>query len=321
MTPSARRRLAHLLVLALLAVLAWFFLEPRRLLEALGAVRLGPLLVLLGVALADRLLMAVKWSQLLAATGVHLPLASVISAYLQASFVNRVVPMSLGGDIVRGVAASRPESRDRVVASMVMEKAVAVVGAVALALAGAAALAPALIARGWGSMVWSLAGLGAVVLVLILLSLSERVVRTLFRPVSGLSQRMGTSRLLGRLHAAYRGYRSRPGALAVHFLLTLIEQALQVLVVFLCARSVGIDAPASVLVPVIAVSELVRKLALVLQVWGLGELGRVLTLSLAAVDANRAVAVALLYHAVAWIVALPGALLLVLRRPAARTAA
>jgi len=310
----------HVLVLALLALLAWIFVDVTGLLEVLGEVRLAPLLLLIVLGLLDRFLMAAKWSQLLAAVGVHLPLGAALSAYFQASFVNRIVPTTLGGDLVRGVRASTRDTREHVVASMVMEKVIGVLGAVALAAAGAVMLVPELHARGWGWAVWIIAAAGVLSLAALVVSLSDTVVRRRLRPLSRLLKRPGLARVAGRLHDAYRDYRKCPSALVIHFLLTVLEQIVQVAVVYVCARAVGAETPALALLAVIAVSELFRKVAWMLEGWGLGELARILFLTLVAMETHRAVAIAILYHAVAWVVALPGAVLFVINRRGRRSA-
>lgn len=61
------------------------------------------LLPLGGIALA-----ALRWQKLMKVQGVHLPVHSYGSALLVGSFVNQVLPSTVGGDLARGVWVTRP---------------------------------------------------------------------------------------------------------------------------------------------------------------------------------------------------------------------
>ena len=94
------------LSLALLAAIVAYS-GPR---EVLGALRsVNPALIALGfgLLLADALVRAFNWFQLLRNAGCKLPLGTVIHAYFVGGFVGALLPSTLGTDLARSALAAR----------------------------------------------------------------------------------------------------------------------------------------------------------------------------------------------------------------------
>ena len=96
--------------------------------------------------------------------------------------------------------------------------------------------------------------------------------------------------------------------------LAFAEQTLQILILYLCALAIGVDVSAWLLVSVLTVSQFLRKFAIVLEGWALGEFVVVLTCALAGIDQTQALAFSLLGHVVGMVVSLPGAALMAMTR-------
>ena len=305
------RTLLHIAVLITLALAAWRYIDFRVLFATLRSTAPVTLVLLTGICFIDRGLMAIKWWQLLRAGGANPSLAHVWSVYLQASFVAPLLPTSLGGDVLRGVkVAADAESKNAVVASMAVEKVIGVLGAVTFATVASVLLRGHVGRPGVGLLLLAPPAAGLLTLALFWGSLSQKIGARL----SGWMPGEKLKHLVARLHGAYATYRGVPGALALNLLLTCIEQAVQIAVVYGCARAVGVDAPALELFAVAALSDFVRKVAIVVGGWGLAEFARVMVFSLACVEPSRALALSVLVHSVAIVASLPGAALLLRHR-------
>jgi uncharacterized membrane protein YbhN (UPF0104 family) len=90
------------------------------------------LLLLLGVALLDRCLMAYKWNLLLRSQGVRLAWLACLQLYIIGNFLSSTLPAGVAGDFYRvSKLASRVQAMPQGAASVLMER---VLGALALAV-------------------------------------------------------------------------------------------------------------------------------------------------------------------------------------------
>lgn len=108
--------------------------------EVFAAIGGIPPLILLGallIATADRFMMALKWSQLVRAAGGPMGLMQAVRIYYQAGFTSMVLPTQLGPDLLRVYLGKRLGiSSGLLVASMTVEKVIAVLAGAFLAAAG-----------------------------------------------------------------------------------------------------------------------------------------------------------------------------------------
>ncbi|RMD61077.1 MAG: UPF0104 family protein [Alphaproteobacteria bacterium] len=139
----SRRRLLWALKLAfglgLLAALVLWRDTGRQLLDLLGAFEARYLVVLAVIALAMRWTSALKWSILLRARGLRLPLARLFALYLIGQFFNNFMPSMIGGDIAKSYLLGRQiGSQARSAASVVADRLSGLVALVVMTFALAA---------------------------------------------------------------------------------------------------------------------------------------------------------------------------------------
>jgi glycosyltransferase 2 family protein len=254
----------------------------------------------------DRFLMAWKWSFLLRALGVEIRIATLTRFYYQANFTGTFLPSSVGGDLLRGYwVAKSSGGRHEVYAALVMEKVIGFLSAVNWAVAGGLVLA-AYLGTQIGSY-WIAAALGGALL------LNSLAVFSLHGVCSRMMQRMIVrifwSRALvffQRLCEAYAQFSRRRRALFRNALLTLIEHAVQIGIVFAMARSLDIRIDAVPFLAVTAVYLLIYRFPVSPDGWGVGEVTAVGLFGLIGVSAESGFALAFLSHVLQTIVILPG---------------
>jgi uncharacterized protein (TIRG00374 family) len=104
------RKTTTLLKLALSLVLLAAIVSysgPREVLAALRGVNPALIAVAFGLLVADALVRAFNWFQLLRNAGCKLPLGTVVHAYFAGGFVGALLPSTLGTDFARSALAAR----------------------------------------------------------------------------------------------------------------------------------------------------------------------------------------------------------------------
>ena len=183
--------------------------------------------------------MAWRWQQLLGARAIREPLSWLTRTYFIAYTANQVLPTSLGGDAVRiyETAKRHPGTAGVVTGSVLLDRALGGIATVALAAIGFA------LAYGrydLGAYLWLELFFVVATAVGAFVAFSSRARRTLRRFVPMLRM----VRLERPVRAVYEGvhaYRANGRLLVGLALVTLAVQAVRILPVWLCARSVGID--------------------------------------------------------------------------------
>jgi len=299
----------HGAVIVLSALAAWKYIDFRALINTLLAVQPVFILLIFLVITFDRFVMAAKWLQLLRAVSLNIPFRTVLSAYYRAFFIGRIIPSSLSGDILRGwVVTQEAEAWERVLGSMVVEKAIGMLASVALATIGVLMLSTELQREGATFVILAAPTIAALATFGFFFSLSERVGAALLNLVRWES----IKHPLTKLHKAYCLYNEQRRKLLVNFFLTLGEQALQVLYLWLCAIAINVDVSPAILISALVLSQFLRKVAMVLEGWVFGEFILVLTCVLAGIDQTQVLAFSLLSHAVGILASVPGGILMLL---------
>jgi glycosyltransferase 2 family protein len=306
---NARLLLNAALTLAL--VIAIFTLVDVK--AVVGAVRRIPL-GLLGLALlvlsVDRAAMGLKWRHLIRGAGADIRASDSISAYYQSGFAALLLPTSIGGEVIRGMAGQRAGVPGHiVVASMVLEKLVASVSNLTLAGVGAAFIWLAGSGKDIGVVV-RLSTIPGLVVVAVLAMfgsrrMHEQVGRLLGRWAPG-----RVCRAFGQLSARIVDYRARPRLLRANLLFNFGEHLIQFCVLYVLALGLGISLDLATFLAVTAIVMLVKRTAGFLESWGLAEGAVILLYSLFGVPRELSVALALALWATSIIAALPGAYLL-----------
>jgi glycosyltransferase 2 family protein len=295
----------HGAILAAVLLAAWYFIDFDEVARALTSAHWPWVALVMGLSTVDRFLMAGKWLQLLRYVQSTATFGAVLGAYYQVAFLERFIPSSLSGDALRAVLISRRfQGTNGVLATMVVEKVVAMVAAIVLALAGLGLL----LTQRYNVDLWWLFALVPALLLAVMVGL--RI--SLHRPLADGLIRLLPKRLqpsLSAIYGHYASFREAPRMLSWHFLYCLVEQFVQVLIWLVAALAIGVETPVITLMAALSVAQCVRKFAMVLDGWLLGEVSMVMICVLFGVPQTQAFTFSLLAHACVVIASLPGALL------------
>ncbi|CAL9654229.1 hypothetical protein SUDANB9_06686 [Streptomyces sp. enrichment culture] len=309
--PAARRRAlrAHLGTLvgtAVLAVLLWR-LGTGALLDGLRRIDGPAVLAALGIGLVTTVFSAWRWALVARGLRIRLPLAAAVADYYRALFLNAALPGGVLGDVHRAVRHGRSAGDlGRGVRAVVLERAA---GQVALAGAGAAVLltmpSPVLAEARRIAPPAALALLGALAVVLAL------------RPNRAPVRRGRALRaVLGEARAGLLSRRSLPGVA----LSSVVVLAGHLTLFVLAARVAGSTASVAALTPLAVLALLAMGLPLNVGGWGPREGVSAWAFGAAGLGADTGLGVAVVYGVLGLAASLPGAVVLVVRRPGARYA-
>ncbi|HSJ06679.1 MAG TPA: lysylphosphatidylglycerol synthase transmembrane domain-containing protein [Longimicrobiales bacterium] len=311
---AGRALIIQVVVLAILVTALIVWVDVRAVFARIATLSPVTLAAALALALASRFVMGYKWRQLIVAAGGRLGLARAVSVYFQSAFSSRLVSTGLGGDVLRAWLVGRSGVPGGIVlGSIAVEKLIALTTNVAFALLGAVYLLESTRAGDQGVLAWLIlagviaSGLGVATLVLL-----PQVFRRASLPAWVPARAAG---LAVRTLDALTGYRSRPAALAVNFILAAVELLVQLLRLYIIGRALGIDLPAAEFVAALMVVLFARRAAGYVEAMGLAEGVSVIALTFLGIAPETAVALAVTNYAVVTVAVLPGAYLLWRNRP------
>lgn len=316
-TPAAPRRgmrawravLIQLVVLAALIAAAVVWVDLSTVYARIAALSAAPLAAALALGLACRVVMGYKWRQLILAAGGRVSLARAVSVYFQSGFSGRLVSIGLGGDLLRAWLVGRSGVPGGIVlGSIAVEKVTALISTVVLAALGALYLIARVSEGAPDPLLW-LIGFGAA-------ACAVGATLLLYAPAHARAAALlgwlpaRVASLVDRTSAAVLGYRRTPGALAINFLLAVLEQLLQITKLYVVGRALGIDLPAAEFFAALMVVLFARRAAGYLEGLGLAEGVSVIALTLLGIAPEAAVALAVTNYAISTLAALPGGYLL-----------
>jgi uncharacterized membrane protein YbhN (UPF0104 family) len=239
---------------------------------------------------ASFLVGAARWNVFLRAAGIERSLSGAIRAYTIGMFTTNFLPTQIGGDVTRAWIASRPGMRVRTAATVVVDRASALVCLVLVAwIALAADPGPVP-----GTLI---AALGASVGVLVVAALLAAVLLR-FLPGWGAEARRAVRACL------------RPPVVRRTVLLGLVFQGLVVLALWLLARAILLDVPFSVLAVTLPLVLIATTAPISIAGFGVREGMFVLLLRQAGVGTTDATLLSLLSAVAFAIASLPGGLAL-----------
>ncbi len=269
----------------------------------------------LGITVVSRFIMAYKWTLLMRAKGIHIPLLEVFRLYYVASFLGLLLPATVGMDVVRAIflkGDDRPFSD--IVSSIIVERLLGFVMLSLVALAAGIGLAGFLLDA--NVLLWTALGLPAGLLLgavtVIVFSATDRARATVVGLTNWLKEckRLGgAAKPLQKLFDSYWGYRVHRRTLAVFCGLTLLEILTLMAWNYAATQALGIDVSVAGFVLVIPVITLLIRLPITVAGLGVVEGAYVFFLSLLGVPTDMALAAGLLAHALATVSVLPGGLL------------
>lgn len=297
-------------LLAFAAYALWRWVDWTRVGTTLATMSPGALLLAIVLAWVDRVVMGAKWRQLIRAAGGSLRLRDAISIYFQASFTDHVLPNTVTSEalrLYRGGQLGIPAPL--LLGSMAIERIIGALVAIALAGVGlmivAAELEPRMRST-FLTIVIAAAAFGILV-----------IIATWWTPLHRIAGRMlrrwlppAFIALLGKVSRALVAYRAQPTALAVNLLMALGENLLGILNFYVIGRGLGIELPMVPFFAVIAVTSLVRRVAMYIEGRGLGEGSAIALFAFLGVGSDAAVALTFAHYAIWLVASLPGAYLL-----------
>lgn len=267
------------------------------------------LVALLAIYSADRVLMALKWHQLLHVLDTRLSRPAAIRVYYESSFVGFAMPLGgLGPDIVRYLRLrGRAIPSHVTLVSILMERYIGLLATLTLVVVGFAALAaiapePALARFARLTAGGALAAAVAAGLALLVPGLRRTARRLLSR-----SRRIES--LLGKHAAAVGAYSSRHGVLAVNFALSVLEQTTPIWSYWIGSRALGTPLPLAVCVAVAPVVVVVSRLPISFGGIGLREGSAAALLVALGYDYSESMVLLMLMFFAFFVSLLPGAVI------------
>ena len=292
---SFRRWIGPAVSLGILAVVVWR-LGAGPFVAGVKGVDARALLVAAGIFFLTTLCAAWRWTIVSRGLGVRLSFPSAVAAYYRAVFLNLLLPAGIAGDVHRGVTHGR-EVNDvgRGLRAVWWERAAGQVVQVVLAIA----LLLVLPSPVRSSMPWVAAGVVVAVLAIVLLDRARR---------GGGASRW--TRIRSTVAADVRNGVLRRNALPAIVLASALVFVGHAATFVVAARTTGVDAPVSRLVP-LAVLALLAVVLPSIAGWGPREGATAWVFAAAGLGADKGAATAVAYGILVLAASLPGAIVLV----------
>jgi len=310
------KALVLLLLKALITgVLLWWlsrYFNYQQIRESLQEVDPDLILLAIGLHILSYMAGAVRWWLLFRHLAGPVSLRQIIPSYYLGVFFNNVLPSAYGGDLARSARLYvSGMSGSALVGSALMDR---ILGLVSVVMMGGIALIlmPPVLANRFAWPVLGAISLGLVfVFVLFVLPGWVKIVDR------GLGDRWPRIRAV---LSCFPRYRAAPQLLLSALGLSLLNQALVVVVFLLLAPAVGIDVPMLQFVVILMLVFLVASLPISLG--GLGPREGILMALLLplGVDSSLVLTLSIVYLFVLWCAAMPGALVLLFRANAGKDA-
>jgi uncharacterized protein (TIRG00374 family) len=300
----------HIAGYILLAVIIYFTVDFRNFADHLEMISLSAVIILVVIATLDRFAMAIKWKHLCSVLNINSGFFRFLKIYYVATFLGYCLPTSLGGEVYKAVRLSKFEKNHDVVASMFMEKIIGIFSTVAFAWAGVLYIAFNSGGKNSSTLFYILIGFTITAILATWISLHASVQNK----VLGWFGSSRVSKFIEKLTASFSEYKNHFGVIVRNFLLALVESILQLIIMCGVAIALDLDTPLPMLVSIIAVTEFVRRVAIVLDGWGLATALQIFMYGLVGITGAQALLIALLSHAVHFIASLPGGILMLTDR-------
>ena len=260
------------------------------------------------IMLVTALPMALRWQWLLAAQGIHDSFVWLTRAYFVSYAASQVLPTSIGGDAMRIYETARrhPGRTGDITAIVLLERGLGGAGTVLL---GAIGFGLAVGHYDVGAYLWleGLFVLGTAVLVFVFFARAARPLLHWSRP---LLRRLRIERPVRVFYEGVHHFRDRPGLVWKVFVFTTAIQAVRILSIWACARSVGIDLGPRIYYVMGPLFFLVLLVPLTLNGFAVREAFFVSFLGSVGIGADAAFACGFLFFLVVFVLALPGGAIL-----------
>jgi uncharacterized membrane protein YbhN (UPF0104 family) len=286
-----------LAVAVIVGALIWWS-GPQAVVDALAALKAGPVLAALGLGVVTTVCSAWRWCLIARGLGMSLSLPKAVADCYQALFLNAVLPAGMLGDLHRAVGHGRQAGDiGRGVRAFVLERLVGLVvlvGVAAVVLAAEPSLLGVL-----GELVPGAGWIGVVALVAL--------------PVLGWLLRARLRPITDDVRAVLRSG-GGPGILG----LSVVALAGYLATFVVAARAVGATAPVWQLLPLLVLALLVMALPFNVGGWGPREAVAAVGFGAVGLGAAQGLAAAVAYGVLCMVACLPGGAVLLLRLTSVR---
>ena len=307
MNTGGLSRLLRILVAVVLTAYIVWQANPALVAREATQLHVGWVAAAVALVLLDRALMAYRWMVLLVALtpGSRPPFADVLRVFFISTFVGSFLP-SVGGDVYRAYSLSRLQvSGVESAASVVMDRALGVLSMVLVAVIALAFAREMLDVPGVAATV-VIAGLGCVVGAAGIYSThAATLARAIVAYVPGRKAR----HLVEGLIDSIRRYANHHGEVTSVLLSSIVVQGLRVLQAYCLGQGLGIQVPLTTYFVFIPLIVIVMQVPITVSGLGVSQAMFDLLFTRVGVPSSQAVALSILFVALAIVGNLPGAFL------------
>ncbi len=303
-------KLFHLVGYILLALIIYFTVNLETFVDNLNQISLSAAIALIIIATIDRFTMAAKWMHLCSALNMTAGYFQFLKVYYVATFLGYCLPTSIGGEVYKAARLSRHEKSHDVLASMFVEKIIGVFSTISFAWAGVLYITFNLSNENSSTLFYILTTFTVAALLVTWASLHPAIQGKVIQ----LLNKFKIGKYLEKLTSTYSSYKSHRQVIAWNFLIAVFETTLQLVIMCGVGIALNIDIPLPLLASIIAITEFIRRVAILLDGWGLATALQIFMYSLVGISAEQALLIALLSHAIHFIASLPGGIVMLTDR-------
>ena len=307
---KSKHNFYHIAGYILLASFIYYSVDLEELVGHIYKISPVSALILILAATIDRFIMAAKWMHISSALKMTTHYFQFLKIYYVATFLGYCLPTSIGGEVYKAARLGRSEQSQDVLASMFMEKIIGVFSTVAFAWTGVLYITFNLSNENSTTLFYILTGCTVAALCITWASLSPVIHNKIIKLLS----KSRISGFVKKLLNAYSGYKGQQYLIFWNFLIAIIETGLQLSIMCAIGLELNLDTPLPILASIIAVTEFIRRIAIVLDGWGLATALQLFMYSLVGIAVEHGLLIALLSHAVYFIASLPGGILILTDR-------
>ena len=291
----------------LIGAIVWNHGGLRGVEEQLRRISLFYILPVAALNLVDRGLMTYKWSLLLKGRGHELPFLRGMMIYCASWVWGFFLPTTVGSDAIRAYCMSRIgfDSRD-VVASIIVERFVGFLTSLILMILSLILLTALGSLGEQAIFAWLVGGVFTLVgAVLYVVSVSEKAFDLVHNRILIRFRRNRIATRLREFHETYHEFVRERRHFGAFFCLTFLEQLFPILVMWVIARGMGIEAGLVYFAGALPLAMLFSRLPISFDGIGVFEVVFVLLISITGVSASQAVAISLTGRLIMLMVLIP----------------
>lgn len=277
----------------LLGIIVWQLGGARDIASVMSNISPVYILLVFLVSTIDRALMTFKWARLLRGQRMHLPFIHGLKIYCASYIWGLFLPVTVGADVIRAVNTSRIGlDSKKVAASIIIERMVGFISALLLSLLSLVLLSKIV---SLDDQFQAFSWLSFAILITTIIAFAASFSQNAFNFLYGyLLYRFKDAMIVERLkkfHSTYLSYRDGKRNLAIFFALTLSEQLMPIITVWLIARGLGIEVGLLFLAGTVPLAVLISRIPISIDGLGVFEATFILLMALVGVSPVGAAAI------------------------------